>query len=391
MTLATMKLAAFNPKANVFDASNSDLSGLPYVTEPGLYRATIASATVEAKTVRGEQFQAVVLQLRASHVYSEDHSGRMRLSVYVDSDGSGRAPFAYQWWELCFAAGAIVAERDASGALTFVPKLETEQVQPSTPTATGETSIEHVRSFEGKEIAFVVTRRPYNGRYYLNAKTFLRSEDLLQIHEWMRGETVAKHYLQFPLRGLGLALEYPAAESGNGGGQFAPSFGAPQTQMAAPQAPAYPSYPAYAGIPQAAGGFPPAQSAPAYEAWGQPQSAQQTPVAPQMAAVMTPFPAAPAAQSAPVAPAAAPAPVTEAAPAVAPAAQMAPVAPVAPAAAPAQRPTFLSPYAQPNGQATQVQPAAPAPAPAQAQATQPAAAPQAPAISDPNGDGDIPF
>ncbi len=390
MTLATMKLAAFNPKANVFDASNSDLSGLPYVTEPGLYRGTIASATVETKTVRGEQFQAVVLQLRASHVYSEDHSGRMRLSVYVDSDGSGRAPFAYQWWELCFAAGAIVAERDANGGLTFVPKLETEQVELSAPTATGETSIEHVRSFEGKEIAVVVTRRPYNGRYYLNAKTFLRSEDLLQIHEWMRGETVAKHYLQFPLRGLGLALDYPASEGSNGGSQFASSFGAPQAQTT-PQAPAYPSYPAYAGIPQATGGFPPAQSAPAYEAWGQPQSAQQAPVAPQMAAVMTPFPAAPAAQSAPVAPAAAPTPVTEVAPAVAPVAQTAPVAP----AAPAQRPTFLSPYAQPNGQATQVQPAAPAPAPApapaQAQATQPAAAPQAPAISDPNGDGDIPF
>lgn len=390
MTLATMKLAAFNPKANVFDASNSDLSGLPYVTEPGLYRATIASATVETKTVRGEQYPAVVLQLRASHVYSEGHSGRMRLSVYVDSDGTGRAPFAYQWWELCFAAGAIVAERDANGGLTFVPKLESETVQLSTPTATGETSIEHVRSFEGKEIAVVVTRRPYNGRYYLNAKTFLRSEDLLQIHEWMRGETVAKHYLQFPLRGLGLALDYPASEGGNGGSQFASTFGAPQAQTA-PQAPAYPSYPAYAGIPQAAGTFPPAQSAPAYEAWGQTQGAMPAPVPPQMAAVMTPFPAAPAAQSAPAVSAAAPAPAPEVVPAAAPAAQMAPAAPVAPAAAPAQRPTFLSPYAQPNGQATQAQPAAQAPAPAQAQATQPAAAPQAPAISDPNGDGDIPF
>ena len=308
---AALGLASFDANDNQFHTDNLSLAGLPYVQDPGLYLATIVTARLEKRTVQGNEVPVVSLGLHAQHYYNKEHLGRLYLTVFMTQ--RNRAATDNKWRELLEACGALVATPDGK----LVPQLEVREVPLDAPDAQGNTSAKYISTFEGKEIALVISLgklNPNTGRHYLNACVFL-NKDLFHYTEVYAHATEPKLvFNKFTTRGIGLELDYgEQGTSAQGSG-----YGAYQAP-AAPTAPAYPSYPAYAGIPQptaqgygqqgqqaqaapqmmpqqvAAQAVPQAAPAPqyapqpapqgAYNAWGQAQGLQQPQAAPQAAPV----------------------------------------------------------------------------------------------------------
>ena len=214
-----------------------------------------------------------------------------------------RAATDNKWRELLEACGALVATPDGK----LVPQLEVREVPLEAPDAQGNTSAKYISTFEGKEIALVISLgklNPNTGRHYLNACVFL-NKDLFHYTEVYAHATELKLvFNKFTTRGIGLELDY--GEQGTSAQSS--GYGAYQ----APAAQGAPAYPAYAGIPQpTAQGYgqqgqqaqavpqaaPAPQYAPqpapqgAYNAWGQAQGLQQPQVAPQAAPQAAPVPA----------------------------------------------------------------------------------------------------
>lgn len=304
---AALGLASFDANDNQFHADNLSLAGLPYVQDSGLYRATIVTARLETRTVQGTDVPVVSLGMRAQHYYNQEHLGRLYLTVFMTQ--RNRAAVDNKWRELLEACGALVPTPDNK----LVPQLEVREVPLEAPDAQGRTTAKYISTFEGKEIALVITRGKLNqntGRHYLNACVFL-NKDLFHYTEVYAHVTEPKLvFNSFATRGLGLDLDYGDQGTGTQGSGYG-AYQAPATQAA----PAYPTYPAYAGIPQpTAQGYgqqaqqaqqvqavPPAAPAPqyapqpapqgAYNAWGQAQGLQQPQAAPQSAPQAAPVPA----------------------------------------------------------------------------------------------------
>lgn len=314
---AALGLASFDANDNQFHADNLSLAGLPYVQDSGLYRATIVTARLETRTVQGTDVPVVSLGMRAQHYYNQEHLGRLYLTVFMTQ--RNRAAVDNKWRELLEACGALVPTPDNK----LAPQLEVREVQLDAPDAKGNTTAKYISTFEGKEIALVITRgkpSPNTGRHYLNACVFL-NKDLFHYTEVYAHATEPKLvFSQFTTRGMGLDLDY----GGQSNGVQDSGYGAYQAP-AAQAAPAYPTYPAYAGIPQptaqgygqqaaapqaapqmmqqqaAAQAVPQAATAPqyapqpapqgAYNAWGQAQGLQQPQAAPQSAPQAAPVPA----------------------------------------------------------------------------------------------------
>ena len=307
---AALGLASFDANDNQFHADNLSLAGLPYVQDSGLYRATIVTARLETRTVQGTDVPVVSLGMRAQHYYNQEHLGRLYLTVFMTQ--RNRATVDNKWRELLEACGALVPTPDGK----LVPQLEVREVPLEAPDAQGRTTAKYISTFEGKEIALVITRGKLNqntGRHYLNACVFL-NKDLFHYTEVYAHATEPKLvFNSFTTRGLGLDLDYGDQSIGSQGSGYG-AYQAPAAQAA----PAYPTYPAYAGIPQpTAQGYgqqaqqaqqaqqvqavPPAAPAPqyapqpapqgAYNAWGQAQGLQQPQAAPQSAPQAAPVPA----------------------------------------------------------------------------------------------------
>lgn len=313
---AALGLASFDANDNQFHADNLSLAGLPYVQDSGLYRATIVTARLETRTVQGTDVPVVSLGMRAQHYYNQEHLGRLYLTVFMTQ--RNRAAVDNKWRELLEACGALVPTPDNK----LVPQLEVREVPLEAPDAQGRTTAKYISTFEGKEIALVITRGKLNqntGRHYLNACVFL-NKDLFHYTEVYAHVTEPKLvFNSFATRGMGLDLDYGDQGTGGTGGTGAQGSGYGAYQAPAAQAaPAYPTYPAYAGIPQpTAQGYgqqaqqaqqaqqvqavPPAAPAPqyapqpapqgAYNAWGQAQGLQQPQAAPQSAPQAAPVPA----------------------------------------------------------------------------------------------------
>ena len=310
---AALGLASFDANDNQFHTDNLSLAGLPYVQDSGLYRATIVTARLETRTVQGTDVPVVSLGMRAQHYYNQEHLGRLYLTVFMTQ--RNRAAVDNKWRELLEACGALVPTPDNK----LVPQLEVREVPLEAPDAQGRTTAKYISTFEGKEIALVITRGKLNqntGRHYLNACVFL-NKDLFHYTEVYAHVTEPKLvFSSFSTRGMGLDLDYGDQGTGGTGGTGAQGSGYGAYQAPATQAaPAYPTYPAYAGIPQpTAQGYgqqaqqaqqvqavPPAAPAPqyapqpapqgAYNAWGQAQGLQQPQAAPQSAPQAAPVPA----------------------------------------------------------------------------------------------------
>lgn len=236
-------LASFDANDNQFHTDNLSLAGLPYVQDPGLYLATIVTARLEKRTVQGNEVPVVSLGLHAQHYYNKEHLGRLYLTVFMTQ--RNRAATDNKWRELLEACGALVATPDGK----LVPQLEVREVPLEAPDAQGNTSAKYISTFEGKEIALVISLgklNPNTGRHYLNACVFL-NKDLFHYTEVYAHATEPKLvFNKFTTRGIGLELDYgEQGTSAQGSG-----YGAYQAPAApaAQGAPAYPSYPAYAGL-----------------------------------------------------------------------------------------------------------------------------------------------
>lgn len=273
MQVADLNLASFNAQDTQYHASPMSMKGMPYVTDPGLYRATIMSARFFTRnTARGE-VPVVMLTMIARHEFTEGHTGRLNMSVFIPQQGDAPGYSDNLWRELVEACGAVQEVRGPDGTMQLLPHLESRTETLEFPDARGNTTAEHITSFEGKEIALVVELgKPYNGRQYLNARVFL-NKDLLHYTEVRSGVTKPKLVFErFTVHGVGRPLDYPnQVASDNAAATMTPA------------APAYPQYSAYtqpAAIPQPAAPVMP-QPAMTQANVSQPQGVMVNPYAPQ--------------------------------------------------------------------------------------------------------------